>query len=169
MTCTALLLGLQYWVAVPLSLTVVHVSVLSCAVLSLACLCLSHTHTFVVDQVHLPHDGLIAAKPSEKACPSGCSGKSFIPRHPLWYRKKFNVPSAWQGSAYWIDFQGSFRNTTIWINGQLITSHECGYTPFRVRLDNVSAVKVGEENVLAVFVDPDNGDEGECDEVMNDK
>merc|ERR1719272_51906 len=42
--------------------------------------------------VQLPHDGLIAAAPSEKACPTGCSGKSYIPRHVLWYRKDFNLP-----------------------------------------------------------------------------
>merc|ERR1740130_807828 len=30
--------------------------------------------------VQLPHDGLIGTAPSKKACPNGCSGKSFIPR-----------------------------------------------------------------------------------------
>ena len=29
--------------------------------------------------VQLPHDGLIAATASAEACPSGCSGNSFIP------------------------------------------------------------------------------------------
>ena len=29
--------------------------------------------------VQLPHDGLIAAAPSQTACPDGCSGKSYIP------------------------------------------------------------------------------------------
>ena len=47
--------------------------------------------------VQLPHDGLIAATASQKACPGGCSGKSFIPRHVLWYRKKFVIPSDWKG------------------------------------------------------------------------
>ena len=34
--------------------------------------------------VSLPHDGLIANQASQSACPDGCSGKSFIPRHVLW-------------------------------------------------------------------------------------
>ena len=34
--------------------------------------------------VQLPHDGLIAFSPSYKACPHGCSGQTFIPRHVLW-------------------------------------------------------------------------------------
>ena len=47
--------------------------------------------------VQLPHDGLIAATASQKACPNGCSGRSYIPRHVLWYRKKFLIPSDWKG------------------------------------------------------------------------
>jgi hypothetical protein len=110
--------------------------------------------------VQLPHDGLIAASSSTDACPNGCSGKSYIPRHVLWYRKAFVLPAEWNGSAVWLDFEGSFRNTTVWVNGALVASHDCGYTPFRVRLDNLTDVKMGQRNVVAVFVDPDNGDEG---------
>ena len=44
------------------------------------------------DAVQLPHDGLIATAPSEKACPDGCSGKSYIPRHVMWYRKADGAP-----------------------------------------------------------------------------
>ena len=58
------------------------------------------------------------------------------------------------GSAFWLDFEGSFRSTTVWINGVVSATHICGYTPFRVRLDNITAVTVGGENVIAVFVDP---------------
>lgn len=110
--------------------------------------------------VQLPHDGLISFQASEKACPDGCSGRSYIPRHVLWYRKKFTIPKTWDGSAYWLDFAGSFRETTVWVNGVLSAKHVCGYTPFRLRLDNITAVKVGEETTVAVFVDPDNGDTG---------
>lgn len=45
--------------------------------------------------VQLPHDGLIASTASYAACPGGCSGKSFLPRHVLWYRKTFKIPTAW--------------------------------------------------------------------------
>mmetsp|Transcript_65383 Transcript_65383/g.120535 ORF Transcript_65383/g.120535 Transcript_65383/m.120535 type:complete len:905 (-) Transcript_65383:261-2975(-) len=110
--------------------------------------------------IQLPHDGLIGAAPSEKACPDGCSGRSYIPRHVLWYRKAFMLPASWAGSTIWLDFEGSFRLTTVWINGVLAASHDCGYTPFRVRLDNITTVKLGQKNTIAIFVDPDNGDEG---------
>ena len=158
--------------------------------------------------VQLPHDGLIASAPSEKACPDGCSGKSFLPRHVLWYRKQFMIPDDWKRDVFWLDFEGAFRNTTVWLNGVRIANHACGYTPFRVRLDNLTAIRLGNSGynvrhadgererarerereslvsthprldcalkrpcnvapprptpltqVLAVYVDPDNGDQG---------
>lgn len=113
--------------------------------------------------VQLPHDGLIGTAASADACPDGCSGKSYIPRHVLWYRKAFHVPAGWKGDAFWLDFEGSFRNTTVWVNGVLSANHVCGYTPFRLRLDNISAINVGGQNEIAVFVDPDNGDSGSRD------
>ena len=79
-------------------------------------------------EVSLPHDGLIASAPSERACPGGCSGKSYLPRHVLWYRKQFTIPAEWRGDVFWLDFEGSFRNTTVWLNGVLVANHVCGYT-----------------------------------------
>ena len=78
-------------------------------------------------------------------------------------RKTFSIPAGWGGSVFFLDFGGSFRNTTVWVNGNLVSSHECGYTPFRIRLDNITSVKAGGEVTIAVFVDPDNGDVGGTD------
>ena len=113
--------------------------------------------------VQLPHDGLIAVAPiyPSPACPNGCSGKSYVPRHVLWYRKSFTLPASWKGSSIWLDFEGSFRNTTVWINGERAAGHICGYTPFRLRLDNITSVRYGTPTVMAVYVDPDNGDGGD--------
>lgn len=112
------------------------------------------------ENVGLPHDGLIGFNFSATACPDGCSGRSYIPRAVLWYRKTFTIPADWAGSSIWLNFEGSFRETTVWVNGVLSQTHVCGYTPFQLRLDNISAVKIGEPTVVAVFVDPDNGDSG---------
>ena len=77
----------------------------------------------------------------------------------LWYRKEFKLPSLWKGSACG-STEGPFRNTTVWINGALAAQHDCGYTPFRVRLDNLTSVAYGAKSTVAVYVDPDNGDLG---------
>lgn len=111
--------------------------------------------------VQLPHDGLIFNPPSKRACPDGCSGRSYIPRHVLWYRKQFQLPSVDDEYQYVLEFQGSFRNTTIWLNGRLVKNHVCGYTPFRVPLRReVLGLGVQDTHTIAVFVDPDNGDAG---------
>jgi beta-galactosidase len=122
--------------------------------------------------VQLPHDGLIVNSPSKEACPDGCSGRSYIPRHVLWYRNTFSLPEEWledhqssmeagTGSLLSLEFEGSFRNTTVWLNGKLVLNHVCGYTPFRVELEP-DLLHSGETQTLAVFVDPDNGDGGDA-------
>lgn len=78
--------------------------------------------------VQLPHDGLIGTSPSQTACPDGCSGRSYIPRHVFWYRKTFSLPKKWEeSSAIWLEFDGSFRNTTVWINGEWRSNHAIHY------------------------------------------
>lgn len=113
------------------------------------------------EQIQLPHDGLIASSPNLRDCPTGCSGRSYIPRDVMWYRKSFVIPKDWAGDSVWLHFDGVFREATIWLNGAKISYHECGYTSFRVRLDNETSLQpAGKTNSLTVFVDPDNGDQG---------
>ena len=80
-------------------------------------------------EVQLPHDGLIAAAASSAACRDGCSGKSYIPRHVLWYRKAFTLPAEWAGSLLFLDFEGSFRKTTVWLDGELLAAHDLRLRP----------------------------------------
>jgi beta-galactosidase len=118
--------------------------------------------------ISLPHDGLIASRPSKSACPNGCSGRSYLPRHVLWYRKTFFIPKSWKEDHVWLEFDGSFRNTTVWLDGKLVMSHESGYTPFFISLDELiihTDIDDDDDNdrknhTIAVFVDPDNGDGG---------
>jgi hypothetical protein len=117
------------------------------------------------EDVQLPHDGLIKQAPSNTSCPEGCSGKSYIPRHPMWYRKQFKLPNQWDPTANFISlkFEGVFRLSTVYVNGKNVSFHECGYTSFQVELDTdlLAATPYDDGTVtIAVFVDPDNGDQG---------
>ena len=76
------------------------------------------------------------------------------------YRKRFSLPTEWQGRAIWIYFQAVYHVATVFVNGQLVTKHANGYTSFAVRLDNVSGlVYGGGENILFVAVDASFGSE----------
>lgn len=112
--------------------------------------------------VSAPHDSLIGNAVSHELCPDGCSGHSYIPRFDSWYRKHFRVPDAWNdGSAIWLYFHGTFRETTVFLNGKNISSHISGYTSFSVRLDDQPCLKYGdEENIIALLIDPNTGKTG---------
>jgi hypothetical protein len=123
-------------------------------------------------RVHLPHDGLVAQGASNVSCPTGCSGRSFIPRHVMWYRKSFALPTHWRDGAstetqqqseqdVWVEFDGVFHATIVYLNGAIVARNAEGYLGFRVPLDNATGTlrgaAAGKPNVLAVFVDPDGG------------
>ncbi len=68
-----------------------------------------------------------------------------------WYRRVFFVPDEWLGKRVYVEFDGVYRDSRVYINGQYIDRHESGYTPFRYDLtDNLY---YGEENTLAVAAD----------------
>jgi beta-galactosidase/beta-glucuronidase len=104
--------------------------------------------------VDLPHDFIISEAYDEN---DPASGHSYLPRNTSWYRKHFVLPADWQDSTIWIYFEGAFRYATVFFNGVQIGFHHCGYTSFSYRLDNVSGIKFGQQNLLAVFVDALSG------------
>ena len=115
--------------------------------------------------VHAPHDSLVALPVNKALCPTGCSGRSYIPRYPSWYRKHFTLPAAWEdGSAVHLVFDGVFRECEVWLNGKNITSHLSGYTSFVVPLSAAKQAKLqfgaDAQNVIAVFIDPNKGKSG---------
>ena len=103
------------------------------------------------ERVRLPHDGLVAEGPSNVTCPSGCSGRSYIPRAVMWYRKAFLLPDDWlltrNQTSIWLEFDGIFRATIVYLNGDIIAQNTQGYLGFEVPL--FKAVKG--TNVLGVY------------------
>lgn len=68
-----------------------------------------------------------------------------------WYRRTFTAPAKSQNGHLRLRFEAVFYLARVWLNGQYLGQHEGGYTPFE--FDITSAVKPGEENVLAIQVD----------------
>eukprot|EP00755_Sulcionema_specki_P025189 Sspe_Gene.82763::Locus_54250_Transcript_1_1_Confidence_1.000_Length_519::g.82763::m.82763 len=94
--------------------------------------------------VSAPHDMLIV-QPFDK---QASEKQAFLSRGVGWYRKHFRLPEDWEGSAVWLYVEGSFHQTTVWLNGVKLTTHAAGYTSFAVRLDTVAGVTYGAvENV----------------------
>jgi len=67
-----------------------------------------------------------------------------------WYRKHFHAGPKVQGTVSQIAFDGADYFVTVWLNGQLLGSHEGTFTEFA--FDVTDKLRYGGDNVLAVVV-----------------
>lgn len=68
-----------------------------------------------------------------------------------WYRKTFKLTREQQGKTVYIQFDGVYMNSDVWINGHHLGNHPYGYTPFYFDLTPYLQ-PAGKENVIAVQV-----------------
>ncbi|MDE3066877.1 MAG: DUF4982 domain-containing protein [Verrucomicrobiota bacterium] len=99
-------------------------------------------------KIQLPHDYIVEDQYSSQAD----TGHGSLPVYPAWYRRRFSLDAADQGRCVWLYFEGVFRNARIYLNGDLVGRHPGGYTSFHVDISD--SIHFGEENLLAVYVDP---------------
>lgn len=67
------------------------------------------------------------------------------------YRKTITVPEEWEGSHVLLTFEGVGHESEVFLNGEPVGEHHCGYTAFTIDLSD--KLNYGQENVLAVRVD----------------
>lgn len=100
--------------------------------------------------LNLPHDWSIEGKFS-KDNPAGVGGGA-LPGGIGWYRKTFLLPSVDTSKLIFIDFDGIYRNSEVWINGHYLGIRPYGYSSFQYEL--TPYLKYGnEKNLVAVKVD----------------
>ncbi|MFH1070597.1 MAG: glycoside hydrolase family 2 TIM barrel-domain containing protein, partial [Candidatus Glassbacteria bacterium] len=69
-----------------------------------------------------------------------------------WYRGVFEAPTAWNDLVVRLEFEAVYHSAMAWLNGIPVGEHlRKGYTAFT--LDVTSALRPGQENLLAVRVD----------------
>ena len=105
-------------------------------------------------EVSLPHDWCIEGSfVNDNSIGSSPAVSGYLPGGIGFYRKEFEIPETDKGKKISIEFDGIFRNSTVWVNGQLIGSHQSGYTPSNYDLlDDLRYGKEG-KNVILVKVD----------------
>jgi beta-galactosidase len=99
--------------------------------------------------VNLPHDWSIEGAP-DKNNPTG-SGGGFFPAGTGWYRKTFTAPREWKGKRVSVEFDGVYKDATVYLNGSKLGTHPYGYTGFS--FDLTPGLDFSGPNVLAVRVD----------------
>jgi len=104
--------------------------------------------------LNLPHDwGVEGTFVHDNSLGSQPAVSGYLPTGIGFYRKEFKLPEDDKNLKISIEFEGIFRNSTVWVNGHLIGSHLSGYTPANYDLTDV--LRYGNEgrNVIVVKVD----------------
>ena len=100
-------------------------------------------------RLDVPHDWAIEGD-FYVGNPSGASGGA-LPGGIGWYRKHFTINcESTANNRYFIEFDGVYMNSTVYVNGQKVGNRPYGYSSFEY--DITTYVKEG-ENVVAVRVD----------------
>jgi beta-galactosidase len=100
--------------------------------------------------LNLPHDWSIEGKFSKDnpATPEGGA----LPGGIGWYRKTFTVPSDQKDKRIYIDFDGAYQKSDVWINGHHLGFRPNGYISFRYELTPYLNYGL-KKNIIAVKVD----------------
>ncbi|MBO4605036.1 MAG: DUF4982 domain-containing protein [Bacteroidales bacterium] len=98
--------------------------------------------------LHLPHDWSIEGNFS-KDNPSTPGGGA-LPGGIGWYRKHFKSPEA--GRRVFVEFDGVFMNSTVYVGGKEMGTRPYGYSSFTYDITDALAAP-GEDNLIAVRCD----------------
>jgi beta-galactosidase len=102
--------------------------------------------------LNLPHDWAIEGQFS-KDNPSGAGGGA-LPGGLGWYRKTFTLHNSDSSKHYFIDFDGVYMNSEVFINGHSLGLRPYGYISFEY--DLTPYINHNGRNVIAVKVDNKN-------------
>ena len=78
-------------------------------------------------------------------------GRDFPENSVGWYRKNFSVPESDLGKHIFIEFDGVFRNSIVWVNGFYLGNEHSGYLGFSYDISDY--LNYGGNNIIAVRVD----------------
>lgn len=67
------------------------------------------------------------------------------------YRRSFVAPESWKGQRIALTFDGVAHDSEVFLNGEKVAEHHCGYTAFSA--DISEKLRYGQDNLLAVRVD----------------
>ncbi|WP_102194632.1 glycoside hydrolase family 2 TIM barrel-domain containing protein [Microbacterium aurantiacum] len=96
--------------------------------------------------VRIPHDALRDLPRSADSVQGVHSG--YIPGGVFEYTKLFDVPADWRDKTVRIEFEGVYRDATVFINGDFAAHEANGYSAFVIDADPF--LRFGETNTIAV-------------------
>src|SRR3990172_9976700 len=97
----------------------------------------------------VPHDWSIEGPFAEDSAGGAAGG--YLPLGIGWYRKEFKLDSAERLKKVFVEFDGVYKNSDVWINGQHLGKRWYGYASFHY--DLTQKIDWDGKNCLAVRVD----------------
>ena len=67
------------------------------------------------------------------------------------YRREIDAPENWRGRRVRVTFGAAGHSAEVWLNGEKLCEHRCGYTAFSADLSE--HLRYGEKNILSLRVD----------------
>lgn len=108
-------------------------------------------------QVTLPHDWLVEEPFVNDNSLGSCAAANGYKKPGIgFYRKVFELGPEDRGKRVSLEFDGIFRNSTVWVNGHCLGSHRSGYLPSCY--DITAVARYGDEGANAVLVKVDATD-----------
>ena len=105
-------------------------------------------------EVNIPHDWCVEGNfVNDNSIGSSPAVSGYLPGGIGFYRKEFEIQETDKGKKISIEFDGIFRNSTVWVNGQLIGNHQSGYIPSNYDLTDILRYGNEGKNVILVKVD----------------
>jgi beta-galactosidase len=68
-----------------------------------------------------------------------------------WYRRTFSLPAEDKNKTLWLEFDGAYRDSTVWLNGHCLGHNASGYSSFYFDIDKYA--NFGGKNTIAVRLD----------------
>lgn len=96
------------------------------------------------EAITLPHDAMLDLPRAPEHGPS----TGYFAGGSVAYTKRFDVPGEWRDKRVSVEFQGVYRDATVFVNGAYLGQRPYGYSPFRIALD--PALRYGETNEIRV-------------------
>ena len=96
----------------------------------------------------VPHDWSISLAFNQSSA-SGPGG-GYLDGGVGWYRKTFTLPAASATQKVYVQFDGVYMDSTVWLNGTQVGARPYGFSSFEC--DLTASAKFGGTNVLAVKV-----------------
>jgi beta-galactosidase len=96
----------------------------------------------------VPHDWSISLPFNQDS--AGKESGGYLDGGLGWYRKTFTLPAASSGQKIFLQFDGVYMDSTLYLNGTQICARPYGYSSFEC--DITATAKTGASNVLAVKV-----------------